>query len=203
MKTLATLLAVIITVSSARAEDTLMEGGRSPNRHYEVRVSRESDEGDRLLKRAATSYAIRIHEAGRSKPVHTLARWGHLHYSAALERCRALWHSSSQFAVVSDQPARHYQEIYVIDVSTKHVRHLELPDYLQNALGRVNSTEVDFACVSTPKRWEGDDLIVELYFTANGRHTYTCDVTLHLYHEQDSTPHMWLKHVTNPKVGEG
>ena len=197
------MLVTFFACSAALAESALMVGGRSPDGRYEVRISRVLVEVDRLLKRDATGYAIGIYWAGHSKPLHTLDGGGHLHYTAAVERCRAFWHSSSRFVAISDEPARHSREVDVFDVSTKPVRRFELADYVQNALGRIDSTEVDFACVSTPKRWDGDDLIIELYFTAKGRHSYTCDVAFHLDGLNDSVAYLVLKQVTQPKESEG
>lgn len=203
MKALITMFLALSALSVAHAEHALMEGGRSANGRYEVRISRVADEGDRLLKRAATSYAIRLYETRHSKSLHTLDSGGHLNYTAAVERCRAIWHSSNRFVAISDQPARHSQEFFVLDVSKERVRRFELPDYVQNAIGRVNATEVDSTCVSTLKRWDGDDLIVELYFNANGRHTYTCEVTFHLRGLKDSETYLEFKRVSPLKESEG
>jgi hypothetical protein len=119
-----------------------------------------------------------------------------------VERDRALWHPSGQFVAIADQGFRHSTECHVYGVFGKQVELLPLPDYVQNALGRVNSVAVDFACVSTPKRWDGDDLVVDLYFTANQRHSYRYEVILHLRHDDANAPSISLKSVSPPNETE-
>jgi hypothetical protein len=197
MKTLTSVIAIALLTVSARAEDTLMDGGRSPNGNYEVRIANTA-------AKDPPGYAIHIHAVAAAKPLSTLdGTGGHLRYQSAVERCRAVWHSSSRLVAVTDQAARHSRDLYVLAVYPDRTERLELPDYVQNALGRINATSVDFACVSNPKRWDGDDLIVELYFTANGRHSYTCEVALHVTREEQSAPSISLKSVSKPKQGEG
>jgi hypothetical protein len=93
--------------------------------------------------------------------------------------------------------------LYLFAVDSGRAERLELPDYIQNALGRVNAVEIDHARVSTAKRWDGDDLVVDLYFTANQRHTYTCEVVLHLTHGGYNAPTVSLKSVSSPIEGGG
>jgi hypothetical protein len=168
MKAFASIIAFALVTDATFAEDALMEGGRSPSGSYEVRIARQA-------AKDPSDYGIHIHStAAAAKPIFTLdGIGGLLRYPAALERCRALWHASNQFVAVTDQATRHSRELYILAVSPDGAKRLELPDYIQNALGRVNATSVDFACVSNPKRWDGDDLVVEFYFTANQRRSYT------------------------------
>ena len=128
---------------------------------------------------------------------------GYLRYPAAVERCRALWHASGEFVVVTDQGTKHSREIYILAVYPDRAERIRFPDYVQNALGRVNAASVDFACVSSPRRWDRDDLIVDFYFTTNLRRSYTCEVTLRVYHWEHMAPNITLKAVTKPKEGEG
>lgn len=48
-----------------------------------------------------------------------------------------------------------FAAVHLIAMVADAIRELVIPDYVQNALGRVNATGVDFACGSTPDRWEG------------------------------------------------
>jgi len=124
---------------------------------------------------------------------------GYLTYAAAIEGCPALWHASSRIVAVSDQGTKHSRTLYMLAVSPEGTTLLNSPDYVQNALGRLGVTHVDRQCLSTPKRWDGDDLIVELYLVANGFLTYTCEVVLTLHHEKLSAPRLSLKSVSPPK----
>jgi len=201
MKALVAALAVMILSVAASAEDALVDGGLSPDKRFEVRIARDpnSDPSD---------YAIRIHAAKAKKPFYTLRDIGGLdRYPAAKQSCRALWHSSSQFVVFTDHGTRHSKEIYLLDVTPGHVERLQLPDYVQNALGRVNATEIDIHCLSTPKKWTDDDLLLTLFFSTStlehGRRFYTCDVTLHITHGQNQAAYVGLAKVTQPKEEEG
>lgn len=197
MKPLLPALAFVFVTAFACAEDALMEGGRSPNGSHEVRVVHTS-------KSESSDYAIRIQSARTGKSFFTLdGIGGLLSYRVALERCRALWHSSGDFVVITDQDTRHSSEIYIIAIAEGRAARLALPDYVQNALGRVNATEVDLHCISTPIRWEGDDLLLSLYFSVDapgqGRLFYTCDCTLALVHGPQTSPSVGLKSVSPPK----
>jgi hypothetical protein len=109
--------------------------------------------------------------------------------------------------VITDQATKHSKEIYILAVSNEGVERLDFPDYVQNALGRIDATEVDLHCISTPKAWAGDDLLLTFYFSARvpatGRHFYTSEVTLHLSHGPNNAPSVGLKKVTAPKEQEG
>lgn len=201
MKALLAALAVMILSVAALAEDALVDGGLSPDKQFEVRIARDpnSDPSD---------YAIHIHAAKAKKPFYTLdGIGGLLRYSDAKQTCRALWHSSSQFVVVTDSGTRHSKEIYLLDVTPGRVERLQLPDYVQNALGRVNATAIDLHCLSTPKNWTDDDLLLTLYFSTStpehGRRFYTCEVTLHITHGQNQASYVGLARVTQPKEEEG
>jgi len=196
-KALAFGLSFLLVASCAYAEDSLMEGGRSPNGRYEVRLVRVSNS-------EPSDYAIHIHAARTGKSLFTLdSIGGYLRYPAAVERCRALWHSSSQFVAVTDQGTRHSRELYVLAIDSDRVERLPFPDYVQNALGRVGATWPDFACVSSPIRWDEDDLVLQFHFTANSRHSYTCEVVLHISHGEHSAPSIGLKSVSKPTEQDG
>jgi hypothetical protein len=197
MKAIVAALTAIVVTASAAAEDALVEGGRSPDGRYEVRLVRTpnynpNNDGSEYL----------FHIRAGDKPLVTVPGSGFRGYPIAKEYCKALWDRSSRFVAITDRETRHTTALHIVSVLPDGTRQFEIPDFVQNALGRVNATEVDFACTTTPKRWDGDDLIVQLYFTANGRHTYTCDVTLHVHHEERSMPSLGLKAVSKPKEDE-
>jgi len=193
------ILAAVSFPILALAEDALVDGGRSPDGRYEVRLVRTAHY-DPI--NGGSEYLFHITADKIKKSLLTLGGSRFRGYPVAKEYCKALWDKSSRFVAITDRDSRHSTEIHVVVVSASAATQLEIPDYVQNALGRVNATEVDFSCVSTPKQWDGDDLIVQLYFTANRRHSYTCDVTLHVYHEEQSVPSLGLKAVTKPKEDE-
>jgi hypothetical protein len=199
LKLLAALLAVVSVPYLGVAEDALVEGGRSPDGRYEVRLVRDPNYDPSI---SASEYLFQVRAAKNTKPLVELAGSGFRSYTIAQGYCTALWDQSSRFVAIKDRDTRHSTELHIVSVLPDETRELHIPDYVQNALGRVDAVTVDSACVSTPKRWDKDNLIVQLYFTAKGRHSYTCDVTLRVYHEKDSEPSLGLEAVTKPKVDE-
>jgi len=198
MKAIVAALTMIAAITPAVAEDALVEGGRSPDGGYEVRLVRTPDYSP---DKDGSEYLFHI-RAG-DKTLVTVAGSGFRGYPVAKEYCKALWDKSGRFVAITDRDTRHSTAFHIVAVSPDKTQELEIPHYAQNALGRVDATEVDIASVSTPIRWDDDELIMEYYFTANGRRSYTCDVTLHVRHEDHSVPSVGLKAVTKPKENEG
>jgi len=190
-------ICAIIFLSSTllHAEEKPLQGGRSPDGSFEVRVaSQDSLKGYKLYIRAVKP----------DKPLFMLPNiGGYLNFVSALERDHAYWHSSSRFVAVTDQGTRHSRELYIVSVLGKEPTILEQPDFYQNALGQVGAVETDFASIVTPQKWDGDDLILQLYFTANQRRSYTFEIVLRLSHGQNMAPRLSLKQVKLLKEDEG
>lgn len=200
MNSLVAAFAALAFAGLAWAEDALVDGGLSPDGRFEVRIA-----GDQ--KNDPSNYAIHIHDAKAKKPFYTLEGIGGFeHYPEAKQSCRALWHPSSRFVVITDRGTRHSKEIQLLEVSPGRVEKLNLPDYVQNALGRVNATETDLHCISTPETWKNDDLFLIFYFSTStpehGRRLYTCDVTLHITYGENQRSSVRLRGVTQPKQDE-
>lgn len=197
MKIISAFLAAAFFPVLSFAEDALVEGGRSPDGRSDVRLVRTPNyDGNK----DGSEYLFHITAKNTKKPLLKLGGSGFRPYTSAQKYCKALWDKSGRFVAIMDRDTRHSTDIHVIVVTPSRATNLEIPDYAQNALGRVDATEVDFACISNPKHWDGDDLILQLYFTANGRHSYTCDVTLQVTHEERSSPWLRLTAVTQPEV---
>lgn len=192
-----TFLVLGMIASSAFAEEALSEGGRSPDGAYEVRIKRE-----KVNDEQPSSYGIDVYRAKSKKRVFILVG-GHVSYEGAVERDHSYWHGSSEFVAITDEVARHSRELYVVDLSQGKPVVMQQPDFWQNALGRIDAVAIDFASVVNPKKWEGDDLILEVYFTANRRRSYTFEVVLHLSHELQAKPYLILKSVKKLKEEEG
>lgn len=184
--------------ASAPAMEKVMEGGRSPDGAYELRIwGREKSRQDEF-------YEIRLYALKPEKLLFTLPDiGGYLVFDTAVERDHAWWHSSGKFVALTDQGSRHSRELYVLAVDEndagKPVSVMHQPDFFQNALGRVKAVEIDFADVVNPQKWEGDDLHLDLHFTANHRISYTCQVVLFLQHGPQSEPRLYLKSVSEPE----
>jgi hypothetical protein len=198
MKVSAILLMLGMVASSATAEEKLSEGGRSPDGTHEVRIARQN------MNDQPTGYGIHIHSINPEKRIFTLPEiGGYLEYDGAIERDHSHWHGSSGFVAITDQSTRHSRELYVVAISNGTPVVLKQPDFYQNALGRVDAVEIDFASVVTPKKWDGDDLILQVHFTANHRRAYTFEVVLHLSHGPQTAPWLSLKSVKKLKEEDG
>lgn len=193
MRTLLLVITSALAVSM-QAKEALVDGGRSKDGHYEVLIvedpdSEPSDYVFDIVDTQTRKRLARVEDAG-----------GILRYNAARGTSRALWDDSSSFVVFTDQGTRHSLEIYAFYVSGASATRIALPDYVQNALGRVDATQIDLHCLSAPKRWDGTKLNLELGFSvsnpARGRVFYSCDVTLG-FHRGDSSAS--LLRVTQPK----
>jgi hypothetical protein len=205
LKALATFVLLTSSLAFALAEDALMNGGRSPDGRYEVRIARERSPGPASVP---DGYSIYLQDTKAKQTRPTLRTvGGYLRYAGATERCQAVWHSSGKFVAICDQATRHSKELYLFAVSGDRVTRLDLPDYAQNALGRVGATEIDLHSISTPKAWDGDDLLLEFYFSTSqperGRFFHSVDVVLRLSHGPNAVPAVRLKSVGNLKKLEG
>jgi len=189
-----------VAVPAVFGQQHALQGGKSPDGAYEMRVVSQDINDD------PHGYGLHLFKLGKQDPIFTLPTLGgYLYYASALERDHAYWHASSRFVAITDQATRHSREVYIaaLDAGGDSAAVLQAPDFYQNALGRVNAVAIDFASVVTPQKWDGDDLILELYFTANGRRAYTFEVILHLSHGPNSAPYLSLKSVKKLKEGEG
>lgn len=197
---LVALVATTLAVSAC-AEDVLLAGGLSPDKRFEVRIANRGDNDE-------SSYAIQIHAAKRQKPFYTLEEiGGFLRFAFAKEDCRAVWHPSGDFVAVTDRGTRHSREIYLFEVSADRARRLPQPDYVRKALSRVGAKEVGLHSIATPKGWQGDNFLLDYYFTVDwperGRRGYTCDVTLKVTSGRKQRTSVSLARITQPKESEG
>lgn len=195
MRNLLLVLALALA-ASAQAKETLIQGGRSNNGRFEVRIVQDTNR-DNPSDYDFAIYNVRTHER--------LVRFdevgGILRYDDARKNSKALWNDSSSFVVFTDSGTQHSTEIYVFDVSDSSAQRIQLPDYLQNALGRVDGTEAGIVCGSIPERWDGNQLHLTLVFDVwrspnEPRVVYSCHVTLAF----ESTNAARLIEVTKPKA---
>jgi hypothetical protein len=122
--------------------------------------------------------------------------------SVAAETTKIVWHSSGQFVAFTDRATKHSTELYIYSIINAKPAKIDFRDYVMNALGRVDATEIGLHCVSTPMSWDGDRLTVRLYFSVDradsGRHFYESTIIFQLYHDRSSTPRLQLLSVSAP-----
>jgi hypothetical protein len=102
----------------------------------------------------------------------------------AAETLTALWHPSGTVVAFNDRATKHTLELYVYAIRDGTPVRLSVPDYVQNALGRLGALETDIHCLSTPLHWQEDVLTVKLHFSVStpdkGLTRHEAMATLHL-----------------------
>jgi len=180
MKLLLSAFFLLELCSLTYAAESVVRGGRSSDRSYEVRLVSDSSDSE---------YDFAIYDIHLNKELLRLDDvGGYDSYKQAQDDSEALWSSSGDFVVITDRYSRHDTTIYIVRVSKKSSRILKIQDYIQNALGRVNATEIDGRCSSNVARWENNDLHVILDFgikIPSGRAIYECEAVLRC-NENDS-----------------
>jgi hypothetical protein len=192
---------VLLLCGLARAENALVKGGKSPDGRFEVRIYGSPE-------REPSDYYYALVKADTGKLVKELpTRGGFSKYSGAAETTSVVWHSSSKFFAITDRGTRHSSELYVFEVQDDGIEMLELPNFFQNALGRINATEGYAVSVAKPLRWEDKDLICSFVFDATlkaGRSPqYTTEFTLRLYYGANQRSYLQLVSMNKPEPHEG
>lgn len=195
MRTFFPILALAVVIS-AQAKEALIEGGRSKDGRFEVRIVQDTN------RDIPSDYVFAIYNTHTNKRLIRFDQVGGiLNYGEALQESSALWNDSGSFVVFTDSGTRHSQEIYVFEVSDTSAERIQLPDYVQNALGRVGGTATGIVCGSIPKRWDGNKLYLTLVFDVmcpprKTRPRYHCNITLAFEPMADTA---LLEEVTKPK----
>ncbi|OYW73258.1 MAG: hypothetical protein B7Z37_22155 [Verrucomicrobia bacterium 12-59-8] len=161
---------------TVQAREDLVEGGRSKNGLYEVRIVQDPDGND-------LEYTYAIYDTRSGKRLAQLGDVGGcFKYEQAIHQSNALWNDSSSFVALADSDSRHTVQIYIFHVSDTSCDRLIVADFVQNSLGRVDATEIDLRCHSSPERWDGNQLHVILTFgvahATRGRVCYNCEAVL-------------------------
>ncbi len=196
MRTFFLVLALALA-ASMQAKEALIQGGRSKDVRFEIRIVQDTKRDDR----GPSDYVFAIYSTRTNKRLVRLDDvGGRLSYDDARQSSRALWNDSGSFAAVTDSGTRHSTEIYVFNVSDSSAQRIQLPDYLQNALGRVGATEAGIVCGSMLERWDGNKLHLSLRFDVRRsrdepRVLYSCHVTIAF----EATNAARLAEVTKPK----
>jgi hypothetical protein len=71
---------------------------------------------------------------------------------------RALWHPRGHVVAITDAGTAHSRELYLYEVRGSSAFRLVVPDYEQNALGRVGATATADTADTELERWDGDVL---------------------------------------------
>lgn len=172
-------------------EEVLLPAGLSPKNGYQVKIRGYPDD-------LPFSYSILVYGKNKKEPIYTLPEaGGYLRYSAAKDECPVYWHRSGEFVIITDRGTQRSKEIYLLAVSGEKAERVALPDFVANALGRIDATRSYRGSIATPRRWDGDDLHLELGLdTLKGY--FTCQVVLELQHGPNTAPRVNLKSCTTP-----
>ena len=171
------LLILSLTVGmTAHAKEAIIEGGRSKSGHFEVRIVQDAIGG-------TADYLFAIYDTRSNKRIIQVRDvGGYNRYDEARQKCKVLWNDSSSFVALTDSDSRHTERLYSFHVTDSAVRRLEVPDFVQNALGRIDATETDLHRHPYPTRWDGNQHHVSLIFSVShatrGRIRYECEAVL-------------------------
>ncbi|MBK1884639.1 hypothetical protein JIN85_19640 [Luteolibacter pohnpeiensis] len=179
----------------AFADDAPIDGGRSADGRLEVRFARTPNYDP---YKDGSEYNFQLQSNEPRRVLLTINGCGFRNYNISKGLCNVIWSKSGRFVAICERDSRHTTQIYIVGVRDSEAWQLEFPDYVQNALGRVDATAVDFACITKLDHWDNDKLYIELNFTANGRKNYTCMVTLQCVLEDHSSPRIGPMTVAQP-----
>jgi hypothetical protein len=197
LREMTSLLAICLLLQAPQTATTVVApGGTSPDGRYEVRIVKTLD--------SPSDYRYELVEIATKRSIKTLGPMGG-YYDYAFQSKNALvrWHASSRFFAVTDRGTSHSQELYVFEVTERDVVRLTLPDYQQNALGRVDAVATNLTSVTEPLAWNGDMLTCRLTFDitspAAGRAAYTVGFALRLWHGPASATWISLGSMGRPR----
>jgi hypothetical protein len=192
---------ILISLVSAFGEDSLVNGGKSPDGRYEVRIYQTNT-------RDPSNYYYGILDTKTGKLIKQLPEGGgYSLYKGAATTAFVLWHSSSHFFALTDHGTRHSMEMYLYEITPDDVILIHQPDYYQNALGRVDATEGYATSVVKPLKWDKDVLTCSLIFDAeipgHGRSPfYKTQFTLDLLHGPNSSSYLMFTSMGKPTIEE-
>jgi hypothetical protein len=151
------------------APNVVVPGGVSPGGRYEIRVFEISEP-------TPSNYVIAFVDGATRRVINEISpSGGYFSYADARRDAeevgrslivRALWHGGGRFVAITDAGTAHSRELYLYEVTGANVVRIKLPDYPQNALGRVGSTETASTAVTELRRWDGDILQATFTFRA-------------------------------------
>lgn len=179
----------------ARA-DTRIENGTDPTGRFSIRITSEQQNDSQ-------SYEVWFYDEKTDKRLaKTDAECVYATAQSAAETMKVAWHGSGDFVAFNHRDSKHSMELFVYSLLSGKPSRLQLQNYEQNALGRVNAVEVALHSVSTPKPWNNDILMIDYYFSVDhkdiGRQFYNAEIKLQLHHEPQNIPRMQLLSVSQP-----
>jgi hypothetical protein len=139
-------------------QEIVVEGGTSADGRYELRrPSSPTPDFVRLVEARTGAELSRMPLARPRLP------------DSDAPPCVAVWHPAGQWFALLDHEHRMSTSLALYAVHQGKAVRLNVPDYVQNALGRVDATEATLPCESKAGLWNGDDLSVILIFNAPNR----------------------------------
>lgn len=185
----------------AHAEDALLDGGKSPDGRYHVRIY-QTDSND------PSNYFYGVYDTKSKAILKKLDEGGgYSNYSNAKLVSKVLWHRSSRIFALTDHGTRHSMEMYLYGITAEgSIILLNQPDYFQNALGRVDSTEGYMTAVVKPTAWNDDSLTCNLFYDAktpdSPRAMFSVDFRLRLRDGALQSPGVEFEWMGSPKKEE-
>jgi|GEM_PF-5356729 len=152
--------AAVSAVSAEAAQDAVevVEGGVSPDGRF------------RLVRPASPVPAwVRVEESSTAAEIARLPLARVRLPDADAPPCVAIWHPGGQWFALLDHEHKLSTSLSIYALHDGKAVRLTVPDYVQNALGRVDATEATLPCMSKAGLWNENALSVILVFNAPDR----------------------------------
>ncbi len=195
MKYLIPLALLLASIPVLHADDIPPIISQSSDGNYQIKPELNVDVPSNLKL-----FRIALFDARQNKKIYSIsAQYDIPHGSDWI----TMWHPSLPIVAVNVADARRFGHIELYSVIHGKVEKLIVPDYLQNALGRVNAVGTDNTAFSKLRSWHNNNLTLELLFNArnetNGEFQgfYSCNVVLRVL--DDDPPFVQLLSVSKPQ----
>lgn len=184
----------------------VVPGGASPDGRYEVRAIYEPN-------RDPADYSIAIVDAKTGRVIgEKLASGGHFSYedikrdagtSGYSKIVVARWHGNQAIVAITGAATAHTRELALYEIAFSRIEQIAVPDFVQNALGRVNATSIRDTAVTDLERWEGDVLRATLTFRAYRTNVlfeqYSVPFSLRISHQSGMSTSVQFESMGTPR----
>jgi len=161
-RTVLSPIILVVCFQVAHAEDALVQGGKSPNGRYEVRLCKSGE-----ISPGTSGYSYELADSNTGKVLQQFsAGGGFADYYGAIMVSEVLWSPSSRYFALLDHGSRHSMELYLFRVAGSGVIELKAPDYLKKGLTLAGEKTIYLVSVVKPISWSENSLTSNFYFDA-------------------------------------
>ena len=149
------------TIEFSSSTNSPIEGGKSPDGKYEVRVFKTS-------QREPSDYFYGLVESSSGRVIKQIDDGAsYCTYEAMVnfpENAHISWNKTSDLFALTDHGGRHSMDLYLYEVGPTSVKKIDTPDYLKRGLSVVGLKKCYLVSVAKGIEWNGDVLKCSLAF---------------------------------------